>query len=121
MKFSIASVLFLAIALCSCVIASPVASHYGLDNSKVPVLDVHTLQERSTMYPVKSNDALIAKIMANLKANLHANVFASISANVSDMSYSYCIDFNPCRSLVLRKGCCFTQDPCQYSSWSHQG
>ena len=101
MKFSIASVLFLVIALFSCAIASPVdSSHYSLDHSKVPVLDVHTLQERFTVYPVKSSDALIAKIMTNLKANLQANVFASISATVSNISYPYyCIHFNSCASL----------------------
>lgn len=82
MKFSIVSVLFLAITFFSCISASPVVSKNAIDHFEMPVLDTHTLTERSERYPVKTNDALVAKIMANLKANLYANVFASISANV---------------------------------------
>ncbi|GAN03775.1 hypothetical protein MAM1_0047d03230 [Mucor ambiguus] len=81
MQFSFASVLLMAIAFFSCVSASPVASRYALDHFETPLLNAHTLQERSARYPVKSSEALIAKIMTTLKANLHANVFASISAN----------------------------------------
>lgn len=83
MKLSIAFVLLLAASVFSCVSASPIA----LDHFEAPLLDAHTLQERSTTYPVKSNDALIAKIMTTVKANLDANVFASISATVSDTVY----------------------------------
>ncbi|KAI8639159.1 hypothetical protein BD408DRAFT_477290 [Parasitella parasitica] len=80
MKFSFASLL-LVVALFLCTSASPVISK-GADNQfDMPKLNAQTLRERSVRFPVKTNDALIAKIMANLKANLHASIFASISVD----------------------------------------
>lgn len=87
MKFSIVSVLFVAITFFYCISASPVVSKNAIDHFEMPVLDTDTLVERSERYPVKTNDALVAKIMANLKANLYANVFASISANVRTLCW----------------------------------
>ncbi|KAF1807506.1 hypothetical protein V8B55DRAFT_1570631 [Mucor lusitanicus] len=81
MKLSIISILLLAISLFSCAFASPLMSTNAVAPDNKSVANVFSLSERSVKYPVRTNDALAARIMANLKANLNTNVFASISAD----------------------------------------
>lgn len=88
MKFSIASLLLLVLtAIVSCVYASPVAL---ANNNAIEIVDeptllvnTHHLAERNLKYPVKCNDALVAKIMGTVKADLYAKVFGSITGTVS--------------------------------------
>jgi hypothetical protein len=86
MKFSIASFLLLVLAIVSCVSASPAVARNAIEIVDEPTLltNTHQLAERNLKYPIKCNDALVAKIMANVKADLYAKVFGSITGTVSN-------------------------------------
>ncbi|CEP12169.1 hypothetical protein [Parasitella parasitica] len=81
MKFLFLSVLYLVVALFVHTSALPAISKSDKNHSDKPMLNTQSLTERAVRYPVKTNDFLVAQVMANLKANLHSNIFASISAN----------------------------------------
>ncbi|GAA5806294.1 hypothetical protein EDC94DRAFT_556279 [Helicostylum pulchrum] len=83
MKFSISSLLVLGLTVSSCVFASPLAAR----NAERSLLsNTHQLVERSVKYPVKPNDALVAKIMTSVKTDLYAKVFGSITGDFCEQT-----------------------------------
>lgn len=86
MKLSFAPLIVLVFTLFTCICASPTPNKEFVTEESL--INSHDLVERHVKFPVKANNALIAKIMVDVKADLHAKVFAAVTATVSPHSAS---------------------------------